>query len=576
MKKILTATVIFFLFCSVAGAEKKMPAYPAFVYGHIVWEDESTSSSLRDLIKGYQDRQIPISGVIIDSPWETSYNSFEFDAQRFPDYQKLISEIKSQDLALILWITCAVNTDDPEYQSALDKGYFAPGLEKFKWWKGTGGLIDYQNPEAMKFWHQRMDKALDLGIDSWKVDGVDGMIALKSLKKRNEYAAAYYADFFHYSREHTGRPLVIMARGIEQFNEQSFGLPGWINPFHAGLDLQYAAVQDSFMTWMGDQDPTWDGIRDAFLDFTLSVNAGYLVPGFDIGGYREGKPDKELFIRWSQWGAFIPFMENGGVSEHRPWKFGEDAVEIYRKLAVWHEELGWYFYSLAEQKYLAGKSLVEMQGKAYLLGDDIWAAPILSSGGKVNFKMPEGNWRYWFNLSQGAKGGGAVSKSFPLSEFPVYVREGGLIPLWVNSQFGGHKLNSAFSSQDTFWLLPGVGQGSRSLIYPEGGKGKVRWKRDAKGIEVSAEGLKREVVLLVEGINNEPGNIMKTDKEMEKSALGKVVFFIKTVATGGRYLEKNDCEAIRPGPDAEYCVKKDQLYAELIPENGRAEIKISF
>lgn len=577
MKKWGIFGLVLFMFSALeASAQKKMPAYPAFVYGHIVWEDESTSVSLRELVKGYQDRQIPVSGVIIDSPWETAYNTFEFDLKRFPDYKKLISELKGQDLALIMWATCAINTDDPDYNLALQKGYFAPGLEKFKWWKGTGGLIDYQNPEAMKFWHRRMDKALDLGIDGWKVDGVDATIALKSLKKRNQYAADYYADFFHYSREHTGRPMVIMARGIEQFNEHTLSLPSWVNPFRAGLDLKYAAVEDSFMTWMGDQDPTWGGMRDAFIDFRLSADAGYLVPGFDIAGYRDGKPDKELFLRWAQWGAFAPFMENGGVAEHRPWKFGEDAVAIYRRLAVWHEELGWYFYSLSEQNFLAGKSLVEMNGKSYLLGDAVSVTPIFSAGGKAAFKLPDGDWRYWYNLSQGVRGGSAVSRQFPLSEFPVYVREGSLVPLWVKSAFGGHKLNPAFASQDTFWLLPGQGQGSRTLIFPEGGRGKVSWKRGAKGIEVVAEGLRREVVLLVEGIDNDPGDIVKTDKELEKSTLGKIAFFIKTIATGGKYLDKKNCEEITPGPGAEYCLKKDQLYAELIPENGRAEIKISF
>jgi alpha-glucosidase (family GH31 glycosyl hydrolase) len=58
----------------------------------------------------------------------------------------LIAELKSQDLAVILWITSAINTDNPDYELALEKGYFAKGREKYKWWKGTGGLIDYKNP----------------------------------------------------------------------------------------------------------------------------------------------------------------------------------------------------------------------------------------------------------------------------------------------------------------------------------------------------------------------------------------------------------------------------------------------
>ena len=571
------AAGIFLLAVCGRAEQGKVPDFPAFIFGHIVWEDESTSQSLRDLVKGYQDRQIPVSGVIIDSPWETAYNTFEFDTKRFPDYQKLIAELKGQNLAVILWITSAINTDDPDYNYALKKGYFAPGLEKYKWWKGTGGLIDYKNGEAMKFWHQRMDKALDLGIDGWKVDGIDGAIAVKSLKKRNEYAKDYYSDMFYYSREHTGKPTVVMARGIERYNEHSMSLPSWVNPLHLGIDLAYAPLEASFMTWTGDHNPNWDGIQDAWLDFKLCAEAGYLSPGFDIYGYRNGKPNKELFVRWAEWGAFVPFMENGGVPDHRPWSFGEDVLGIYRQLAVWHEELGWYFYSLVPERFASRHSLIEPQGKSYFLGDSILVAPILKPDGKVSARFPQGRWRYWFDFEKVYQQGDAIPRRFPLEEFPVYIREASLVPLWVKSPFGHHQLNSAFVSQDTFWLLPGSGEGTRGIYYPDHGRGKVSWKRDAQTVRVSAEGLETEVVLLVEGVGAGPGKIERTDRELEKSAVGKMVSFLKkTTAAGGKTLEKVDCEKLKPGGGAQYCVRGSQLFVEMNPVFGKAELEISF
>ena len=62
---------------------------------------------------------------------------------------------------------------------------------------------------------------------------------------------------------------------------------------------------------------------------------GYPNFGSDIGGYRSGNGSlgrtKELFIRWTQLGAFSPLMENGGKKEHGPWRYGNETVEIYRK-----------------------------------------------------------------------------------------------------------------------------------------------------------------------------------------------------------------------------------------------------
>lgn len=73
-----------------------------------------------------------------------------------------------------------VNTENPDYQMCVDKkflvrdsrGYVRP----LKWWHGSGGLLDYSNPEAVEWWHAQMDKVLDAGVDGFKTDGTDPYI----------------------------------------------------------------------------------------------------------------------------------------------------------------------------------------------------------------------------------------------------------------------------------------------------------------------------------------------------------------------------------------------------------------
>jgi alpha-glucosidase (family GH31 glycosyl hydrolase) len=415
MRRIIFSIFLAMLFCLVIAIKLMAVEYPAFVFGHWVWEDEGTSQSLRDLVKGYRERGIPVSAVIIDSPWETSYNSFEFDRGLYPDYEDLLSELEGQGISVILWITCAVNQADPDYEYALENGYFAPGLEEVSWWKGVGGLIDYENPEALNWWHERMNNVMALPFDGWKADGIDGIIALKGLKKRQRYAEKYYSDFYHYTRERTGRNTVIMARGIEIFNEHTLSLPGWVNPFKIGLPLRYAPREVSFATWMGDQDPTWNGMRTAYRSFRKSAEEGYLVPGFDIFGYREGEKDKEVFLRWAQWGAFSPLMENGGIAEHRPWEYDEETVEIYRHYAIWHEELGWYLYTAADERFKEGLSLVEPLRKGYLLGHDIYVQPIMRPGKRVSIELPQDCWRDWNHLENRYCSGKKIGLEYGIS-----------------------------------------------------------------------------------------------------------------------------------------------------------------
>ena len=108
--------------------------------------------------------------------------------------------------------------------------------------------------------------------------------------------------------------------------------------------------------WVGDQDPTFDGLQEALKRYLLSSWAGdvlllrngdsqfiyfalgYANFGSDIGGYRSGNGtlgrSRELLLRWAQVGAFSPLMENGGNKEHRPWMFepANETTQIYKRL----------------------------------------------------------------------------------------------------------------------------------------------------------------------------------------------------------------------------------------------------
>ena len=81
-----------------------------------------------------------------------------------------------------------------------------------------------------------------------------------------------------------------------------------------------------FMGWVGDQYNDVDGFRHAMINVIHSASYDYLNFGFDIGGYKtRGKTSQKwLFLRWSQIGSLLPFMENGGGGgPHAPWEFDQ-------------------------------------------------------------------------------------------------------------------------------------------------------------------------------------------------------------------------------------------------------------
>ncbi len=414
--------------------------WPDWTYEPWVWEDESTQTSAIDLVEGYLDHDIPVGVVIIDSPWETGYNTFEFDKNLFPNPKEMVDHFHSLGIKVFLWITTAINTDITDlYEFARENNYFMKKDENSQepavvhWWKGDGSLIDYFNPDVVSWWHSMMDKAIDLDIDGWKCDGTDFYVNfgasyspyLGKKVKRNDYSERYYRDMYEHTTQRLNKKIVVMARPVDNYGIDI-----------GGNDVAFAPKDLGWAGWVGDQDATFEGLKHALNNMYYSSQMGYLAFGSDIGGYREDKnyPEtkrsKELFIRWAQLGAFTPIMENGGGGEHRPWKFDEETLEIYRTYAKLHHKLVPFLNEKGSTFYQEGKSLTQFISKedySYILAVDIFVAPMLDEGQSRSLTLPEKpedtRWVYLFDTTKVYNAGETVDLEVPLDEFPVFVKE---------------------------------------------------------------------------------------------------------------------------------------------------------
>jgi len=482
---LITALGIAFAAAARAGAIEKgtrPPVSPAWVFSHWVWEDDvNTEKALMDLIAGYEKHGIPVGAVIIDSPWATEYNNYIFNKKQYPDPAGMIRKLHEKGIRVVLWTTSTLNleTDSGEfeptthavYDEALKKGYLCNEGKPTKWWKGKGAFIDYTNPEAVKWWHSLMDRALDLGADGWKCDGTDPMFpsgakCFSGPMDAKKYKDLYYMDMYEHTLAKNPQGITF-SRSVDMLIANPKG---------------FSPVSHSPSNWVGDNKHDWtdEGFIEALRNIFDSMKLGYTVIGSDVAGYNGDAPiTKQLLIRWAQFGALCTLFENGGHGKHQPWLFDEETVRIYRYYVKLHYELSPYFYSMMMKSHEnKGPIMHVAPGKwQYRLGDDIFVSVIYTPEDAREVSFPEGRWRDFWSPEKAYSGNERLDYKCPIDRYPIFLREGSIIPLHVTDGETAHG-DSSFKDHITLEVTPG---GEVSFVLYEENRSKVRLKLKMRG-----------------------------------------------------------------------------------------------
>lgn len=463
------------LFARPAPESARPPLTPRWVYEPWVWEDEeNTVDAVLALIDGYRQRDIPVGTVIIDSPWQTNYNTFQLNAN-YGNPEDLMRRLRERNVRVIFWATGFINTESNDgvergqaanYAEAFQKGYLVDGGAVYEWDKGKGSAVDFFNPDAVAWWYTQMDRAWAYGIDGWKVDAPEGNLpdtvqTYAGPKSNREYGYEYYRAFYRYVIQK--RPdAIITARPVDS-------------------GTVYAPVDANPAGWVGDQEPDWGprGIEEALDSILASAELGYSTVGSDIGGYKPGERFDKVFTRWLQLGAMSPLMENGGRGEHRPWKLDEKLVAPYRYFAKLHSQLVPYFYGLGVEASQGGPPIIrdpDRTKRQYRLGEDIFVAPIVTRDDRRRVDLPSGErWYDFFDDKTATDGGTALDYRAPSERMPIFIRAGAIIPMQVVDGLTGHG-------------GPGSNGALTLLLYPEGQS--RRTVRPDEGREIAVESVR--------------------------------------------------------------------------------------
>ena len=304
-------------FINMTGGIAKVPAW-AFRYCGSTMEytdAQDADRRLRSFIDNCEKYGIKAGGFYLSSGYtqiEDKRYVFNWNNDKIPDPEDLSAYFRSKGLKIIPNVKPAFLDDHPLYGYIADNGWFLHYFDKtparFPFWGGNASYLDFTNPGAYAFWKKCVkEKLVDLGYDDIWNDNNE-----YDIHDRDVYAYGFGKPI----RARLIKPLFsfLMAKASREA-----ALEKNKDPFIV-TRCAIAGSQNIATTWTGDNFTSFRDLRYNHYQAMTMALSGFCFFGPDIGGFSGPKPDEELFMRWLQYGAFLPrFVLHS-------WKIDEDST----------------------------------------------------------------------------------------------------------------------------------------------------------------------------------------------------------------------------------------------------------
>lgn len=416
----------------------KIPLPPRFAFG--AWWSRYWSYSdqeFEELVRGFRNFDIPLDVLVIDMDWHITFNP------------KLWESETDQSGHRSGWTGYTWNKDlFPDPVDFL-KWVHAQGL------KTTVNLHPASGVQPHEAAYPEMARAM--GIDPATKKYVPFDIASKKFTEN-------YLKYLHRPLNEQGIDFL----WLDWQQEDKTSLPGvnptfWLNYVHTSEMERRGERPLIFHRWgglgnhryqigfSGDTVSVWKSLAFQPYFTATAANVGYAYWSHDIGGHMPGAVSPELYTRWIQFGAFSPILRTHTTknpdAERRIWAYPPKYASVMRDAFQLRYALIPYIYSQARKTYDTGVAFLrplyyDYPNAAeaydfkdeYSFGDDIIVSPIVTEMDKnsqlstKSIWLPEGEWIEW---SSGAhlKGPAKIDRTFALSEVPVFVRAGAVLPM---------------------------------------------------------------------------------------------------------------------------------------------------
>ena len=476
-----------------------MPPKWALGYHQSRW-GYKTEKDIRDVVREFKVRDLPLSAVHLDIDYMDGYRVFTVDKNRFPDIGALTDELRRDGIHLVPILDVGVKIDSEYdlYKDGLENDVFCKTPKgvpvKGRVWPGWCVFPDFLSEKGRSWWTRQYPRLLNEGVSGFWHDMNEPSAFVAwgepSLPIQTRYSFEGRGGTHLEANNLYG--LLMNQAGFDALKRYRPNRRPWIVS-RSG----WAGVQRYAWNWTADVESSWSALRMT-LSMLLGLSlSGILFSGSDIGGF-SGNPDAELFVRWFQLAAFTPFFRGHsavGTKRREPWVFGDEVTDILRGVLHFRYRLMPYVYTTAWQASQYGyplmrtlfwksaqlSNLLNIEDEFYF-GDNLLVAPILEPGiQKREVFLPNGLW-YDLWSDRAYQGNQTVVVETSLEKIPVFVREGSVLPM----EEEGALVLKIFA--------PGGENGMEfeSTLYSDSGDGFGEWRVDKFSVKRSSDNISVE------------------------------------------------------------------------------------
>jgi len=501
-----------------------IPPFWAFGFQQSRW-GYKTEQDILDVVEKYKQSKIPLDSVCMDIDYMEEFEDFTVDKTKFPDLNRLSTELKEKGIRLVPIIDAGVKVKEgySVYDEGIKEDFFckkADGKTPYAAgvWPGRSHFTDFFDARAREWFGSKYKILTDMGIEGFWNDMNEPAMFYSDESLESVYSQIQNTDisnldiysFFKFSSL-SGSTMNSMSDYKLFYHKFSVKNPDnstqtkiyrhdKVHNMFGGLMTQAAAEglkkidsDKRFLLysrastigahryggiWTGDVNSWWAHLEQ-HLKVLPSLNmCGFLYTGSDIGGFGYDT-SRDLLLRWTALSLFTPLMRNHSSDGTRRQEYYRyENVEDFKSLLDLRYALIPYLYSefvksaVQNQmmfkplcfEYPEDKMCLETEDQLFL-GNELMIAPVYKQNAEGRYVyLPEPMTKIiWKNSSYSEEPmeKGIYYVEMPLDTVVFFVRQGKTIPLYEPA------LSTKDINKNSYKM---IGSGQNYQLYQDDGQ----------------------------------------------------------------------------------------------------------